>query len=276
MSETKEIQIKCTSDKYMTFSDLIPFEDNPRELSDSGFSKLKKSILELGVFKPFLVWKQGNRIIGGNQRFTVIHHLAEQGYKVPPLPVTILDVPEGIARTIVLRDNQSDGDWAYEQLSEYFEKLKAFGIDHALTGFSDREYEDLNKLAQSSDELRKSLEKMAGEDDTKDMLTKKFGVSFKVPDGDWSFWQGVMKQIKAETGKDDVYSNIKYMMGKLYPDTAAYGGLEPAPDDEVDDFDMQPDLGPPALEEVTEPSPKKSTKLRKAKLAKEPEPEFPA
>lgn len=270
--ETKEIAVRCSSDQYMTFSDLIPFEDNPRELTDSGFKKLKKSLLELGVFKPFLVWKQGNRIIGGNQRYAVIHALAEEGYQVPPLPVTMLDVPEGVARLIVLRDNQSDGDWAYEQLAEYIADLEKFGVDKALSGFGDREFEDLKKLIQTPEQLRESLEKIAGDDDTEEMMTKKFGVSFKVPDEDWQFFQSVMKKIKAETGTDEVWPNLKFLMSKTYQ-TESYGGMEPA-EEEDDGFEHEPDLDEPD----PEPIPVVKAKQIKVKRGKSDlvESDFPA
>jgi len=219
MSEVKKIKINCTSDKYMTFSDLTHFEDNPRELSEAGFKKLKKSLLELGLFKPFLVWKKGNKVLGGNQRFKVITHLVEnEGYKIDKLPVTILDVDEGAARVIVLRDNQSDGDWAYELLAPYLEDLEKFGIDKSLSGFSDREYEDLQKLVQSPEELREKLEEMAKDTDVDEMMTKQFGIQFKVPDEDYPFWQAVQKKLKAETGTSEIWPNLRYILAKQFPD----------------------------------------------------------
>ena len=219
--DDKKIKINCTSDKYMTFSDLMPFEDNPRELSEAGFKKLKKSILELGLFKPFLVWKKGNKVLGGNQRFRVISHLVEtEGYKVDKLPVTIIDVDEGAARVIVLRDNQSDGDWAYELLAPYLEDLEKFGVDKSLTGFSDREYEDLQKLVASPEQLREKLEDMAKDTDVNEMMTKQFGVQFKVPDEDYPFWQAVMKKMKEETGTSEVWPNLRHVLAARYPDLA--------------------------------------------------------
>lgn len=221
MSEAKQIKINCSSDQYMTFSDIHHFEDNPRELSEAGFKKLKKSILELGLFKPFLIWKKGNKVLGGNQRFKVITHLVEnEGYKIDKLPVTILDVDEGTARVIVLRDNQSDGDWAYEMLAPYLEDLEKFGIDKSLSGFSDKEYEDLQKLIQSPEQLRERLEDMAKDTDVDEMMAKQFGISFKIPDDDYPFWQAVCKKLKSETGTDEVWPNLRHVLANKYPDLA--------------------------------------------------------
>lgn len=290
----KQIAIKCSSDKYMTFSEMIPFEDNPRELTESGFKKLKKSLLELGVFKPFLVWKHGNRIIGGNQRYTVIHRLAEEGYKVPPLPVTLLDCDEGTARLIVLRDNQSDGDWAYEQLAEYIQDLERFGVDKSLSGFGDREFEDLKKLIQSPEQLRESLEKMSEDEDVEEMMKKKFGISFKVPTEDWPYWKAVLKKLSSESGSAEVWPNIKLLMTKLFP-VAEYGGA-PSEEEtsgtgkppkmavqdlgEADHIESEEDDALEGLDDMDlddepeeEPAPpKKQAKVRKAKHVEEEPP----
>ena len=247
--EEKVIKIQCSSDVYMNFADMIPFEDNPREITPLGLQKLKKSILELGIFKPFLVWKQGNRIIGGNQRYAVLNYLVEQeGYTIGQLPVTYLDVPEGLARTIVLRDNQSDGDWAYEELSTYLADLERFGIDKELSGFSEREMTDLQKLSQSSEQLRASLEKEAEGHDIGQMLQKKFGVSFKVPEDKWAFFQQAMKEVRAETKTDDVWTNLEFALKKLYP-MAEFAEQEQEPD--IDDLSLTDDM--PAFEEDAQP-----------------------
>lgn len=247
----KVIKIQCTSDHYMSFADMIPFEDNPRDITPLGLQKLKKSIIELGVFKPFLIWKQGNRILGGNQRYACLLYLVEEeGYECPKLPVTILDVPEGLARTIVLRDNQSDGDWAYEQLSTYLAELEGFGIDKELSGFSDREMTDLQKLSQNSEQLRESLEKEAEGQDISQMLQKKFGVSFKVPEAGWPFFQQAMKEIQAETKTDDVWTNFSFALEKLYP-AAKLAEQEIVEDAPEDAGDFGEEL--PALEEDLSP-----------------------
>ena len=211
---SKIIKIACTSDNYANLTDLRQFDDNPRELSDIGFKKLKRSILSLGLFKPLLVWKQENIILGGNQRYTVIEHLvgSEEFELDGPIPVTYVDCDEATARTIVLRDNQSDGDWAYELLADYMNDLEELGADLDLTGFTDKEMTDLKKLAQSSDELREQLEDMAADEDGEDMLKKKFGISLKIPEGDWDLYQDAMHFAKKETGTDDIWQNLKFLL----------------------------------------------------------------
>jgi ParB-like chromosome segregation protein Spo0J len=205
-----QIKLACSSDNYLSLAEMEPFEDNPRELTDAGFKKLKKSILELGVFKPFLIWKEGNKVLGGNQRFRVIEHLVnEEGFNADKLPVTYLDVEEKVARTIVLRDNQSDGDWAYELLADYIENLEKLGADISLTGFSDKEHQDLQKLVESPTELRDRLESMAAGTSLDDDIAKAFGISFKVPDEDLNMYNEMMAVAKERTKTKDVWTNLK-------------------------------------------------------------------
>lgn len=238
----KKIRIGCSSDVWIDLDDLAPFEDNPRELSEAGFAKLKTSLLTIGLFKPLLVWAHDNSVLGGNQRLRVIRFLIEnEGYKLigqdgkptTKIPVTRLDVEEKIARTIVLRDNQSDGDWVYEQLGEYLQKLEQMGMDIALTGFGEKEYEDLKKLIETPDETRKRLEKLGEGQDLDDMVTKMHGVSFKVPDEDMDFYKDRMGLAKRMTGSDDTWTNIKAMMAEYEPAL-----VDSTDDDDVDaDFD---------------------------------------
>lgn len=287
---SKKIEIKCTSDTYMSFSEMVPFEDNPRELTSGGFKKLKKSITEIGIFKPFLIWKKGNKILGGNQRYAVILKLVEEeGYKVDKLPVTILDVEEGIARLIVLKDNQSDGEWAYEELTEYLQKLEAFGVDKSLSGFTDKEREDLEKLVQTPEQLRESLEKMAQSEDVEEMMSKKFGISFKVPEADWPLFQAAMKKLKAETKTDEVWPNIKLLFKKFDVDQVIEtpegsdfeeltdendefdSDLDPVAEEEINEFhdngfNMEPDLDDEEEEEPP-PPPKKAKKKKEAEAS---------
>ena len=241
---SKIINITCTSDNYLSIADLVPFNDNPRELSDVGYKKLKKSILSLGVFKPFLVWKNGNKLLGGNQRHLVIEDLVNNhGFQVDgQLPVTYIDCDEATARTIVLRDNQSDGDWAYEMLADYMNNLEELGGDLSLTGFSDKERADLEKLIQSPDELRESLEDMAGDTDVDDILKKNFGISFKVPEEDWEFFQDCMAYAKKKTKTEDTWTNVKQLFNELLPSQ-----------EEVGEYSQQeegPVMGTPEVEEI--------------------------
>ncbi len=211
-------QIKtCTSDNYRRLDELKSFGDNPRTLTDSGFKRLRESLEQLGLFKPLLVRKEDNTVIGGNQRFLVMQSMIESGeFAVKKVPVTIVDVDEATARMIVLRDNQSDGDWHYEKLSGYLRELKGMtpDINMGLTGFDEKQLRDILALTESPEELRKRLGEELKDSD-KD-LTKNLPITFAIPKGEREVWDNAFAQLKEITGSDDVWTNIKELINGCF------------------------------------------------------------
>lgn len=214
----------CTSDNYRTLAELQSFADNPRSISDTGFKRLSESLDQLGLFKPLLVRKQDNTVIGGNQRFLVMQTMVESGdYTIKKVPVTLVDVDDATARTIVLRDNQSDGDWHYEKLSGYLRDLKAMTPDGTmhLTGFDDKQLRDILALTESPEELRKRLGAELKDSD-KD-LTKNLPVTFAIPKGERDVWDGAIVKLKEITDSDDIWVNIKELINGCFGDEGHSG-----------------------------------------------------
>jgi hypothetical protein len=147
----------CESSDYVDPRNLVPLEDNPRTLSDEKRASLTRSIRDLGLFRPLLVWKRadGPVVIGGNQKLSILQDIAASGSpfvladgsRVPGVPVTWFEGDEARARIVALRDNNADGDWDYPGLSEYLRNLQGLdGFDEAalgLTGFDDALLGDL-------------------------------------------------------------------------------------------------------------------------------------
>lgn len=59
---------------HVPVSSLEPFQGALKDLSEREYNKLKKSMLEEGIFVPFFVWNQNGRtrILDGHQRDTVM------------------------------------------------------------------------------------------------------------------------------------------------------------------------------------------------------------
>lgn len=156
----------CGSDDYLDPRTLTALEKNPRTLSDERRASLERSLRELGLFRPLLVWEgsEGPVVIGGNQRLPILADLAAKGSpfvladgtRVPGVPVTWFRGPEAKARIVALRDNNADGDWDYAVLSEYLRDLSGLdGFDPgtlALTGFDDALLADLASAYQPAPE----------------------------------------------------------------------------------------------------------------------------
>lgn len=143
---------------------LRPMDGNPRKISDAGRQRLRDSIVRFGLFRPLLVWRDGDSdvVIAGCQRQAVLRSMADAGEL--PLEVELesgdrltvgFEVPcirfsgsRAEARTVALRDNNPDGDWDWEALGGYLLEVEE---SHAslleLAGFGAGVAEDLAKLA---------------------------------------------------------------------------------------------------------------------------------
>ena len=155
----------CTANDYLPLSQMESWEENPRQISDDAASRLDESILSLGLFKTFLVWKNPEKdkyqVIGGNQRYMRMKNFEDNGYEFQTqdgqnknlMPVTILSADEARIKLIALRDNNSDGEWNYDELSHYLKDLDSLidnsgeELDLALAGFDGEFLEDLIEYA---------------------------------------------------------------------------------------------------------------------------------
>ena len=121
----------CTANDYLPLEQMESWEQNPRQISDDAAKRLDESITSLGLFKTFLVWKNPAKdkyqVIGGNQRYLRMRNFADEGYSFVTedgsnkdvMPVTILSAEEAKIKLIALRDNNADGEWNYDELSQY-------------------------------------------------------------------------------------------------------------------------------------------------------------
>jgi len=159
-------------------NDLKPFDSNPREISDKKLDELKKSIQTFGLFKPILVWKDHDEnlvVIGGNQRLRAITEMVSSNeIEMDTIPTIRWDGDKASAHTIALRDNNSDGDWAWDSLGNYIAELESMsqesGLDLSLTGFEPTLIQDLKDLSTSVDSnLDRFTSKIEDDDDDEEL-----------------------------------------------------------------------------------------------------------
>lgn len=142
--------MRTVSDPFeVVLSDLVPMIGNPRTLDDAGRDRLARSLGHFGLYKPLLVWRDPDLdrlvILAGNQRAEVLRSLG-----VDRIEVVEFDGPRSEARAVALRDNNEDGQWAWDDLSRYLGDLDSLSggeIDWTLTGFDAETVEDLLALA---------------------------------------------------------------------------------------------------------------------------------
>jgi len=107
-------------------------EANVRKITQSGFARLKKKILE-NVYEPLKVWKKGNIVLSGNQRLSVMRHLVENdGYTIDDVNVAVYDVDEKTAKFIELSDNEHEGKYDLDKLVEEMGNIEELDLTDVL------------------------------------------------------------------------------------------------------------------------------------------------
>jgi len=92
------------------------WEDNPRNIKTTDYERLKKQILELGVYKPLLATKEndGYIILGGNMR---LRALQDMGIKEVEISIVKADTQAHRIK-YALSSNDRAGSYNEQQLAE--------------------------------------------------------------------------------------------------------------------------------------------------------------
>jgi len=114
---------------------------NPRkdlQPSDPEYKKLKKSITEFDIVEP-LIWNEttGN-LVGGHQRLKI---LQEMGRK--EVEVSVVKLSDAKEKALNLALNKISGEWDFPKLKDILEELNTGAFDIEITGFDDKEIEEL-------------------------------------------------------------------------------------------------------------------------------------
>lgn len=141
--------------EYRDIEELIPYARNARTHSDEQVAQIAGSIREFGFTNPVLIDEGG--IIAGHGRIMAARKLGLK--EVPTIPITGLS--EAQKKALILADNKMalNAGWDDAMLQVELEQLEKEGFDLNLTGFSEKEYEDL------INEFREESESMEHEDD---------------------------------------------------------------------------------------------------------------
>jgi ParB-like chromosome segregation protein Spo0J len=118
----------------------IPYARKSRKIPDRAIDKVAASIKEFGFRVPIVVDKD-DIIICGHTRLLAVKKL---GLREVPVHVAENLTPAQV-KAYRLMDNRShqETDWDLELLGPELEDLKGLDFDLALTGFDERELEDL-------------------------------------------------------------------------------------------------------------------------------------
>jgi len=139
--------------------ELIPYEANPRQITDKQAKDLKASLAKFGIADPIII-NTDNMIIGGHQRKKILETLL--GYD-PDFQIDVrvpdreLSIDE--ARELNVRLNKNTGSWDFDVLANEFEldDLLDWGFDKKeldLDLWADDAPEDVEPQIDKAEELR--------------------------------------------------------------------------------------------------------------------------
>ena len=133
-----------------TIKDLKPAEYNPRKAltpADAEYQKIKRSIETFGYIDPIIINKDGT-IIGGHQRHTVLSDLGHT-----EVDVVVVDLSKEDEKALNVALNKISGEWDELKLKDLLVELDLGDYDISLTGFDDKDLEELIELTEFEPEV---------------------------------------------------------------------------------------------------------------------------
>ena len=139
--------------------ELIPYEANPRQITDKQAKDLKASLAKFGIADPLII-NTDNMIIGGHQRKKILETLLgyDPDYQIDVrVPDRELSIDE--ARELNVRLNKNVADWDFDILANNFEldDLLDWGFDKGeldLDLWAEDAPEDVEPQIDKAEELR--------------------------------------------------------------------------------------------------------------------------
>ena len=120
-------KLAWTTDKR-TVVELIPYEKNPRKISESQLNNLKKSLEKFNLVEIPAIDLDG-KIIAGHQRLKVMRLLGRENEEID-VRVPNRKLTDEEYEQYLLTSNAVTGDWDLELLKEFeFDLLKDIGFD---------------------------------------------------------------------------------------------------------------------------------------------------
>jgi len=114
---------------------------NPRKdlkPGDPEYEKLKKSLAEFDLVEPLIWNKRTGNLVGGHQRLKILEERGDT-----EVEVSVVDLPDKKEKALNLALNKISGEWDFPKLKDLLEELDTGDFDIEITGFDDKEIEDL-------------------------------------------------------------------------------------------------------------------------------------
>ena len=147
-----ECDMKKTSIEYLKLSEVIPYDNNPRQ-NDEAVEGVKESIRQFG-FKVPMVIDENNVIVCGHTRYKASKELGLE--EIPCIRAD--DLTDEQIKAFRLADNKVSevASWDLEKLS--IELAEIDDIDMSAFGFEDIELGEIENVEIEEDEIPENVE----------------------------------------------------------------------------------------------------------------------
>ena len=116
-------------------SELVPYEYNPRKISDLDKERLKKSLEKFNLVEIPVI-DIDNTLIGGHQRVIILFELG-RGEEIIDVRIPNRKLTEDEFKEYNLRSNILNGEFDYEKISEFFSDINLTEIGFDINSFDD-------------------------------------------------------------------------------------------------------------------------------------------
>ena len=116
-------------------SELVPYEYNPRKISDLDKERLNKSLEKFNLVEIPVI-DIDNTLIGGHQRVIILFELG-RGEEIIDVRIPNRKLTEDEFKEYNLRSNILNGEFDYEKISEFFSDINLTEIGFDINSFND-------------------------------------------------------------------------------------------------------------------------------------------
>ena len=141
----------------MKLTDIIPYSNNPRRITEEAIEAVKQSIEKFGYVQPIALRKATNEIVVGHTRYQALQRLG-----VKEIEVYLLDIGEEKAKQYRLVDNRTNelSEWDHKSLVMELREWDAKLLEDYFPNI-DLEIGQLKDMGMSQREVDRAVDKVA-------------------------------------------------------------------------------------------------------------------
>ena len=165
-------------------SELVPYEYNPRKISDLDKQHLKQSLEKFNLVEIPVI-DIDNTLIGGHQRVIILFELG-RGEEIIDVRIPNRKLTEEEFKEYNLRSNILNGEFDYEKISDFFSEINLTEIGFDVSSFDNFIQSENNVKIEIEDEVDVTLSKniQSKEGDMIELISLRKGITHKVICGD--------------------------------------------------------------------------------------------